>query len=113
MARSKGVTVTVGASAGRSTTFITDKVTQMLNERGTKHGNWEDNSRASRSFKIVIDEEAKRRVQRGQTPLTDSQREALEMIAHKMGRIIAGEASYYDHWDDIMGYAKLGKEGHQ
>jgi hypothetical protein len=34
-------------------------------------------------------------------------REALDMIAHKIGRILAGNPMYKDHWDDIAGYATL------
>lgn len=30
------------------------------------------------------------------------------MIAHKMGRILAGDAEFIDHWDDIEGYAHIG-----
>lgn len=33
--------------------------------------------------------------------------EALEMIAHKMGRIVNGDPFYHDSWHDIVGYAKL------
>ena len=33
--------------------------------------------------------------------------EALDMIAHKIGRILAGNPSHADHWHDIQGYAKL------
>lgn len=32
-------------------------------------------------------------------------REALEMIAHKIGRILAGDPAYDDSWVDIAGYA--------
>jgi hypothetical protein len=36
------------------------------------------------------------------------QREALELIANKMARIVAsGNASYEDSWVDISGYAEL------
>jgi hypothetical protein len=35
------------------------------------------------------------------------QQEALEMIAVKIGRILAGDANYADNWHDIAGYAKL------
>jgi hypothetical protein len=35
------------------------------------------------------------------------QREALEMIAHKIARIINGDPNYADSWVDIAGYAKL------
>lgn len=41
------------------------------------------------------------------TLLTDTQREALDMIVHKIGRIIAGNPDEADHWDDIAGYATL------
>lgn len=37
----------------------------------------------------------------------DDQVEALEMIAHKIGRIINGDPNYADSWHDIAGYAKL------
>jgi hypothetical protein len=33
--------------------------------------------------------------------------ETLDMIAHKIGRIIAGNAAEPDHWRDIAGYAQL------
>ena len=39
--------------------------------------------------------------------MDDDQVEALEMIAHKIGRIINGDHSYSDSWHDIAGYAKL------
>lgn len=34
-------------------------------------------------------------------------REALDMIAHKIGRILNGDHDYADSWDDIAGYARL------
>ena len=39
--------------------------------------------------------------------LTDVQKEALDMIAHKIARILAGNQDNKDHWDDIAGYASL------
>jgi hypothetical protein len=39
--------------------------------------------------------------------LAPDQREALEMIAHKIGRILNGDPDYADSWIDIAGYAKL------
>ena len=35
------------------------------------------------------------------------QAEALEMIVHKIARIINGDADYSDSWRDIAGYAML------
>lgn len=37
-------------------------------------------------------------------------KEALDMIAHKIGRILNGDYRYKDSWTDIMGYAKLVEE---
>ena len=39
--------------------------------------------------------------------MPDDMREALEMIAHKIGRILNGDPNYADSWIDIAGYAKL------
>jgi len=34
-------------------------------------------------------------------------REALDMVLHKVARIMNGNPRHIDHWDDIAGYAKL------
>ena len=34
-------------------------------------------------------------------------REALEMIVHKIARIVNGDPNYIDNWIDICGYSKL------
>ena len=39
--------------------------------------------------------------------LSPMQREALDMTAHKIGRILAGDPGHKDHWDDIAGYTTL------
>lgn len=39
--------------------------------------------------------------------LTAVQKEALDMIVHKIGRILAGDPNLKDHWDDIAGYSML------
>jgi hypothetical protein len=35
------------------------------------------------------------------------QRESLDMIAHKIARILNGNPNVHDHWHDIAGYATL------
>jgi Domain of unknown function (DUF6378) len=35
------------------------------------------------------------------------QREAIDMILHKVSRIVNGDPNYKDSWTDIIGYAKL------
>ena len=39
--------------------------------------------------------------------MTADKREALEMIAHKIARILNGDPEYHDSWHDLVGYAKL------
>ena len=43
----------------------------------------------------------------GWNNLTASQKEALDMIQHKIGRILNGDPTYDDSWKDIAGYATL------
>lgn len=39
--------------------------------------------------------------------LAPDMREALDMVAHKIGRILNGDPNYHDSWHDINGYVKL------
>lgn len=73
-------------------------IEQILSERKQTHGDFSINSEISQRLKSVIIDEGK---------LTYEQREALDMILHKISRIIAGNANTKDHWDDIAGYATL------
>ena len=70
-----------------------------LEERGSRYGKFKDHARISCALKDVINRES--------PALSASQREALSMICHKMGRIINGDPDYDDSWRDIAGYAEL------
>lgn len=78
-------------------------VDAILAERGTRYGKFEDHARVTQSLKDVI---AGRLAER-HIVLANDQREALDMIAHKLGRIVNGDPDYADSWVDIAGYAKL------
>jgi hypothetical protein len=39
--------------------------------------------------------------------LASDQKEALDMIVHKIARILNGNPNVHDHWHDIAGYATL------
>jgi hypothetical protein len=73
----------------------------ILAERAKTHGSYKLHARITQDMKSVMQTQDK------WAYLTNSQREALEMIVHKIGRILAGNANYADHWDDIAGYSKL------
>jgi hypothetical protein len=78
-----------------------DKVKDILTERPTKHGEFAENSRATWHIVQVLQDE------RNWPTLSEQQRHALYMMAHKMARIVCGDPAETDHWDDIAGYATL------
>jgi hypothetical protein len=90
-----------------SGTTVVDTTAAILQARGKVHGNFTDHARITSKLKDVVLEECRDRNLRGQPPLTLEMRESLDMIMHKVGRIIAGKADHDDHWDDIAGYARL------
>ena len=78
-------------------------VERTLEERGKRYGTFEGHAEISQQLKAVLRVyEAKRGCD-----LDADQREALEMICHKMARIINGDPNYADSWHDIAGYATL------
>lgn len=78
-------------------------VTEVLTERGNRYGKFTGHANVTQDLKKVIRHHLKQRDKK----LADDQMEALEMIAHKIGRVINGDPDYADSWIDIAGYAKL------
>lgn len=78
-----------------------NRIDDILAERGSRYGSFKDHARITQQLKAMM--------MQGQSfrNMTASQWEALEMIAHKIGRIVNGDPNYEDSWDDIAGYAKL------
>ena len=78
-------------------------ISDTLDERGTRYGLFVGQADASQALKRVLysilDD-------RG-TGVENDQLEALEMICHKMARIMNGDPNYSDSWHDIAGYATL------
>jgi hypothetical protein len=87
-----------GARAGDPASDPTDA---LLDERGRTHGDFHENALVIQELKRAM------RRQGGWSRLDDCQAAALDMIAHKIGRILAGDPNHADHWDDIAGYARL------
>jgi len=85
-------------------TSTADKPTDLedtLAERGARYGDFDRQAMISQSLKALM------RVTPNWNKLSSSQREALEMIVHKIGRILNGDPNYSDSWHDIAGYSKL------
>lgn len=76
-------------------------VQQTLDSRQSTHGDFADHARITQLLKTVIHN------QPNWKNLNVMQRESLDMIMHKVGRIMAGNPDHADHWHDIQGYAKL------
>ena len=84
-----------------------DDVAALVADRKTKHGDFNDHARISQALTMamVLGAGAKK-----WGSLSDTQREGLEMIQHKVGRILAGNADLAEHWEDIEGYARITRE---
>lgn len=87
------------ARSGADTPLPTIDAT--LIERGHRYGKFTGHAAVTQAIKSVMFNT------RPDLELAADQREALEMIAHKIGRIVNGDPDYADSWVDIAGYAKL------
>lgn len=74
-------------------------IDSILEERGKRYGDFKNHAKITQRIKEVYQDYG------SWDNLTDSQREALEMKANKIGRIINGDPNYSDSWKDISGYA--------
>jgi hypothetical protein len=77
-------------------------VEDTLAERGKRYGDFTDHAEICQRLKLAMIAGSAR-----WTRLTDVQKQALEVIADKIARILSGDPNYADNWHDIQGYAKL------
>ena len=78
-------------------------VSKVLDERGTRYGKFTGHAEVTQQMKKMLRHYLKDR----EKSLAPDQQEALDMICHKIGRIVNGDPDYADSWIDIAGYAKL------
>ncbi len=78
-------------------------IEDTLKERQRTHGDFRDHAEYTQQIKLVMHYSPQWR----DCTLSYTAREALDMIAHKMGRILSGDPMVVDHWHDIAGYATL------
>lgn len=74
----------------------------LIATRESTHGNFVENCRITQNIKRSM-----RDSPNWANDMSSMHREALDMIAHKIGRILAGDPKHRDHWADIAGYAQL------
>ena len=76
-------------------------IQDTLEQRGSRYGEFAGHAVITQKIKRVM----RSSLRWGE--MGDDKQEALEMIAHKIGRILNGDPNYKDSWHDIVGYAKL------
>lgn len=76
-------------------------IEDTLQARGQNYGRFVDQAVYVQRLKDVL------RAGPSWEKMQDDQREALDMIVHKISRILNGNPDYTDSWHDIVGYAKL------
>ncbi len=91
----------VDVIAERRKVATTTPTEALITERGTRYGEFKDGAAIMQQLKDVM------RATPKWDALKPSRKEALEMIQHKIGRILNGDPDYDDNWKDIAGYATL------
>ncbi len=80
---------------------MSNEISAVLAERGTRYGRFDAHALLTQQIKLAFS------FGRNWDNLPVDSKEALEMIAHKIGRILNGDPEYADSWTDIAGYSKL------
>ena len=75
-------------------------IEKTLKQRQKTHGYFVGHARISQELKEVLRNH-------GVNDLAVDQIEALEMICHKIARVLNGDPNIHDHWHDIAGYSTL------
>ena len=77
------------------------KTEDLLKERAKTHGNYEEKTKFIQYSKEYM------RNQAGWNRLGSDEKESLDMIETKIGRILYGKPMNKAEWEDIAGYATL------
>lgn len=78
-------------------------IEETLAERQNTHGRFTDHAIVAQALK----REMQNSKNYAECNLSAAHKEALDMIQHKIARILSGDPNVADHWHDIGGYAKL------
>lgn len=76
-------------------------IVETLAGRNKTHGDFKSNAWVAQNIKRIV------RMGPNWDGLASDQKEALEFIASKIGRIMSGDQNEQDHWHDVAGYATL------
>ena len=77
------------------------EINETLEKRKNEYGEYSGQATLSQSLKNIM------RDSKNWDNLSPDKKESLDMIVHKIARILNGNPNYKDNWHDIIGYAKL------
>ena len=80
---------------------MTQNIETTLDNRARTYGEYEDHARITQNIKAAMADS------RNWDYLSPHLKETLEMLAHKIGRILNGDPNYIDSVRDCVGYLKL------
>lgn len=83
---------------------MSDDVDKILSERGAQYnlnGGYPDHAELTQAMKNAC------RNHRGWATVPSMMQESIDMILHKIARVINGNPYYPDNWVDIEGYSRL------
>lgn len=80
---------------------MSSNIQDTLDQRGSRYGNFASHAKITQDLKYIMQQTQNWEL------LLEDQKETLEMVAHKIGRILNGDPNYDDSWVDIAGYATL------
>ena len=72
---------------------------EILQERNATHGDFREGAKISQHLKKVVATYG--------VDLIPAHKESLDMIMHKIARLLNGDPMHKDTWHDIMGYTQL------
>ena len=79
-------------------------IDETLSERGSRYCKFSDLSIIDQQLKEVLHSAP------NWSKLKPHHKVSLEMIAHKISRILNGDPNYIENWRDISGYAAITKD---
>ena len=77
------------------------EIDQILEERGSRYGDFGSHAIITQNIKAAM------RHSPNWNKLPNDMKEALEMMALKISRILNGDPMWIDSWTDAVGYAQL------
>jgi hypothetical protein len=92
---------TGGVSSNIHPPFYFMEIHNTLSQRKSSYGAFSKHAEITQKLKDVL------RNHKNWESLDYDKKESLEMILHKIARIVNGDSNLKDSWHDIIGYAKL------